>query len=562
MPEKTPFEIALAKLPPDEQEKFRKNPELLKNLAQSQLKTRKKFYPSKNFVPNIGQERALKCLWQRHPTYNDYPETVITLGGNGIGKTALASILTIGCTMGKQFLNMRYYNYGYFDELEEIRRHRPLRMRIVCDAADMEESGSFYEQLHQWCPVAEFKGKTSGNYYTKVKIPAPSPEFHSTTIDVKTFKQEKVAHAGANLDVIIFNEPAPKDIFAENKGRIRGGGRIFMFLTPLDLAGYICDIIEAERPEGQLYYVECPIWDNCKDIPGTRGHLSERKIRDQITDWEATDPTQVPARELGKFQHLSGSIFKIFSEKVHVVDPQPIQSDWNVSMWVDPHPVKPAFAVYLALTPHGDVYVIAESPTMNWKNLPNTTMCIRDFGREWRRIENGKDENFQYIQKLNINQRSGDPSAFHHRQQHNGKTIQQQYEIDAHMHFDLDEVETDIALRIDKIREMLSYDFKRPVGTMNRPRLYVYSTCKNVILALKYFSLKKTRGGFSYGNFDETWECPIACLGYGLTSMDMYAPNKQEEDEWEPEVEHDGFVVEGELSSSGSIHHKMKEFEF
>lgn len=561
MREMTAKETALAKLKQEDRFKFEKNPDLLKAMAIKEKQSRKKYFPSKNFIPNIGQERALKCFWQRHPVYNDYPETCIMLGGNGVGKTADASIFLGGCTMGREVLDTRYFNFGYFKELEEIRRHRPLRIRIVCDAADMEESGSFHEQLHQWFPMIEFKGKTSGNYYTKIHIPAPSPEFHKTVVDVKTFKQEKVSHAGANLDLIIFNEPPPKDIFAENKARIRGGGKIVMFLTPLDLADYVCDLIEAERPEGQLYFTECPIWDNCKDVPGTRGHLSERKIRDMITDWEAVDPTQVPAREMGKFQHLAGSVFKIFSEKVHVIDPMPIEADWNITHWVDPHPVKPAFSMWLALTPHGDVYVIAESPTTNWKILPNTTMSIKDFGREWRRIENGRNENFQYIHKLRIKERSGDPNAFKHRQQHNGRSIQQQYEIDTGMYFNLEDVEQDILLRIDKIRDLLSYDYKRPVGTMNRPRLYVFSSCRNTILALKYFSLKKTRGGFAYGNFDETWECPIACLGYGVASMDMWSPNKEEEDDWEPEKERDPFEVESALET-GDITHSMKEFLF
>lgn len=563
MREMTPQEeTALAKLSPEDRKKFEGNKSLLKSVVKKEKESRFKYFPSKNFIPNIGQERALKCLWQRHPTYNDFPETVIDLGGNGTGKTALAVILIIGCTLGRKFLDTKYFNYDYFKELEAIRRVRSLRMRIVCDAADMEESGSFYEQLKQWCPISEFSGKTSGNYYTKIKIPAPSSEFYSTTIDVKTFKQDKVAHAGANLDIIIFNEPAPADIYAENKGRIRVSGKIFMFLTPLDLAGYICDIIEAERPEGQLYYVECPIWDNCKDIPGTRGLLSERKIRDMITDWEATDPTQVPARELGKFQHLAGSIFKLFSEKVHVMDPIAIESDWNIYHIVDPHPVKPAFSLWLALTPLGDVYVIAESPTNNWKTLPNTTLSIKEFGREWRRIEDGKHENFQYIRKLRIHQRIGDPNAFKHTQQHNKKSIQYQYEKDAGFWFDLEDVEQSIILRIDKIRDLLMFDYKRKIDDVNRPRLYVFSSCRNTILALKYFSLKKARSGFTYGSFDETWECPIACLGYGVASMDMWSPNKEEkEDEWEPEREPDRFVVEGE-PSSGSIYHKLKEFEF
>jgi hypothetical protein len=42
--------------------------------------------------------------------------------------------------------------------------------------------------------------------------------------------------------------------------------------------------------------------------------------------------------------------------------------------------------------------------------------------------------------------------------------------------------------------------------------------------------------------------------------MDMWSPNKEEEDEWEPERERDPF--DESLSVTGDIIHSMKEFLF
>lgn len=490
-------------------------------IANKEEKNRKELFPCKDFIPNIGQERALKGFLQKHPDYGDFPKITIMLGGNGVGKTADAIALIAGVTLGPEFLNAKYFPHDYFKETAAIRKIRPFRMRIVCDAADMEASGSVYEQLSEWLPIAEPKHISSGRYYTKIYIPAPSKEYHPTIIDIKTFKQEKVAHAGSNLDLIIFNEPPPKDIFNENVGRIRRGGRIVMFLTPLDLAAYLCKVIDDTTLQpGELYTCKCSIWDNCRDEPGTRGVLSRREIENQIRLWEATDPTEVAARERGEFQHLAGSIFKLFSEDVHVIDPKTIAPDWNIYQIVDHHPVKPPFAVWLAVTPWGDKYVIAEYPTVEWDKIIGTPLTIRDFGIDFKRIENGEHEDFGYIRKLNVLDRFGDPNAFKARLENVDRTIQEQYDLDCGLWYNIAAVDNNIALRINEIKTLIGYDFKRQRNTSNRPRLYVYSSCRNTIRAMKYFAIKKALyGKYVYGSFEEEWECPIAALGYGLTTI-------------------------------------------
>lgn len=507
---------------------LKQDPEVLKR----ELLNRMKMFPSKDFVPNIGQERALKCYTQKHPEYGDFPKTCIMLGGNGVGKTAIFAIFVAGVCMGPEFINKKYLNYDYFRETQKIRRKRQLKMRIVCDGADMEESGSVYEQIRQWIPCAKFSGKQSGQYYTKITIPAPFPELgeRDTVIDVKTHKQDKVAHAGSNLDLILFNEPAPKHIYNENKGRIRNNGRIAMFLTPLDLAGYLCDVIDAPgRPEGELVSTECPIWDNCKDKTGTRGILSERDILDQIRDWEAVDPTEVPAREFGKFQHLAGSIFKLFSDHANVIDPMPIDPSWNVYQIIDPHNVKPDVSIWLAVTPMNRFYVIAEFPTQPWDKIMATTKTIPDFCEEFSRIEHGQHEDFGYMPKggANIKERYGDPNMFKERSSQNGRTIKDSYSYYGNLDIVIEGIENSIKLRIDKIKQLLKYDFRRPIDDSNRPVLQVFSSCKNTIKALKYFSMKKNAtGGYSYGEFEKTWECHVACVGYGVTTVESWSPNR------------------------------------
>jgi hypothetical protein len=197
-----------------------------------ELENRQKYWPIKDAVPNIGQERALSCYLEKHPEYGDYPLIKILRAGNGFGKTCVLAWLLAGVTLGLEFMNRQFFNHQYFLDCQEIRKKRRLKVRIVCDKADMEENGSVYEQIVKWIPMATgegfslypdqqspknkqkwFEGRTSGGYYTRIRIPAPTPEYYETVVDIKTFDQETVAHAGPDYDLILFNEPAPQDKF-------------------------------------------------------------------------------------------------------------------------------------------------------------------------------------------------------------------------------------------------------------------------------------------------------------------------------------------------------------
>ena len=112
-----------------------------------------------------------------------------------------------------------------------------------------ENSGSLYQQIAKWIPTAEFKDKT-GDFYQTVVI-------GDMIIDVKTHNMGTVAHAGPDYDLVIFNEPAPEAIYYENVSRTRSGGRVFLFLTPLNQAAYLArDVRYNDSPEGEIYISE------------------------------------------------------------------------------------------------------------------------------------------------------------------------------------------------------------------------------------------------------------------------------------------------------------------
>jgi len=513
------IEGILSKLPEGVVSRILENPSILDR----EIEQRRRFFPTKDAVPNVAQARALECYRQRHAVYGDYPKAMYFLAGNGVGKTVALVYLLAGVTLGLGFMNLQWFNYELFRESDELRKKRAIRIRIVCDGADMKQTGSLYQRIKEWIPTAEFGDRSSDGYYTLIKIPPPTENHKQTIIDIKTHNMALISHAGPDYDLVLFNEPPPSDVYSENQSRTRNGGRLAMFLTPLSVAAYLSNVVESDAPDGEMWVSNGSIWENCIDIPGMRGTLRRQDIESQIRQWEALDPDQVPARKDGKFMHLAGAIFSMFSEQHHVIPPMKIEQNWNGYCCIDPHPTKPAVIVWLALDPIGNWYVVAEYPTEQWNHLGPTRLTIRGFCVDKNGIERGANTAFPYMRNLNVLETFGDPNGMKAQQPHNRTSVKDQYEIDGGMDINIG-IDNDIQLRHDKIRELLAFDQARKVDSINRPHLYVFNTCRNCIRALKNYSWKRNAGvtaGFS-DNIDQTWKDFIDDIGYIVTTVDSW----------------------------------------
>jgi hypothetical protein len=293
-----------------------------------------------------------------------------------------------------------------------------------------------------------------------------------------------------------------------------------MFLTPLGFGAYLHKIINAQRPDGELAHIEGAIWDNCADIPGTRGHLTRQKIETMIRNWRAANPLEVEARALGKFMHLSGSVFTIFNPHVHVVAPLPIDPKWNIIQCIDPHPRKPAFTVWLALAPMNIWYVIAEYPGEPWDEISATPLTIQAMVQEMNFIEQGSNPKFMFGRPLNVSERIGDPNGMKAPLANNRTTMETEFNEWLPSQLNL-RVDNDISLRHNKIRELLLYNTDAPLSAMNSPRLYVFSWCTNVIRAFREYRYKDV-GGTGAGESDkleQTWKDPIDAVGYPIMTV-------------------------------------------
>lgn len=477
--------------------------------------------PAMSFVPNIGQERLLDAFSGKN---GHYPFIGVIGAGNGLGKTALEANMLVGCAFGPDEVSPWMERYGLWEREEEWRRRnqKPSAYRLVCQADSMKEGGPMYQAITEWFPKGRFKMDKAGKtFYSQVLCFSEDGEV-CATFDVKTHDQAKVAHAGTNLNGVFFDEPPPEDIYGETIGRLRREGAFALFfLTPLDMAAWMVDqlINEASPPDDprpEIVVVYGSIWDNCKDIPGTRGHLSRATIERQIREWGKLSPGELDARVNGKFTHLSGALFKIYDPKVHEVDDFPIPDWWPVYRIIDPHDTKAPAIAWFAQS-ETNAFVFREWPHDNYVKMETTSMTISQVVNLCK-LDIESPFRGQILWPFMDPNKGKTP----HRGVDNTRTVQQEYALAGWNH---QLVQTDdLAVGHQKLNALLHYDVNRPIDESNRPYLRVFKSCKNFSMAMQRYGVKKDKdpGASLTARIDKTYK-DFADLGrYFAVSLQPY----------------------------------------
>lgn len=436
-------------------------------------------FPTLGFVSNKGQERFLK-------KYDKplLPYIGVFSGGNGTGKTTLLANILAALCFGPELMGPWMEHFGLCKEMHARvhRRGTKLQIRILCHGDSMKETGSVCESIKEWFPKGRYQLDKGGKqFYSKIQI------FDSQwvdSIDIKSFDQSGNAVAGPTLDVQLVDEPPPEETFSEMVGRTRGkdgvGGVMLFFFTPLKIAGWMVDQVIDREDDSEIVLVRASLWENCKDIAGTRGHLSRESIERQIRQWERISPDEVDARVNGSTQHLSGSIFKIWTPDVHVVDPFPIPTYWPIYCIIDPHDTRYPAVIWVAAGEDRGV-VFDEWPRHDYTKLGHSDMTIAMICNTLREIEMGYEGTVTY--------RFMDPNKGNTKNSMNNKTMQQCYS-ECGLPFQLVQTD-DLQVGHSKVNELLYFDKKMEVGTGNRPWLQVFSHCKNTQHALHRYGVKR-----------------------------------------------------------------------
>lgn len=203
------------------------------------------------------------------------------------------------------------------------------------------------EQYDKYCPWSEVRRikKYPGGQMAKIYYK------NGSTVDFLSYEQKTEIFEGWIGNWAHFDEPPPRDKYiATMRGLIRYAGKCWITMTPLTEPWIYDDIYtQGGKEESQPDVWTFDIYDN--------KYLTKKEIEDFAS---RLTPDEKEARLHGRFKHLSGLIYKLFTPETHCVNSFPIPKDWTRYCAMDYHPRVPCAVIWIAVNPQGIAYVYDE----------------------------------------------------------------------------------------------------------------------------------------------------------------------------------------------------------
>lgn len=400
----------------------------------------------RSYVPNGKCEQFINLV--------KAGKTLICLfsAANGVGKTAVGVNLLAHLIYSPQ---SAWFQGGVFDAWPF-----PKRARVVSDPTTVQRT--LIPEIIKWFPLNQyFPNNGTKHYLSQWKIPSRDWEF-----DVMTYDQDVKEFESATLGYVWFDEPPPYHIFKATVARMRLGGIIVITATPLTGSAWMYDEILCKPQEGLRQFVHADVEDNCK-IHGERGTLEHDHIKAMIANY-TEDERQ--ARMKGRFQHLTGLIFKKFDREIHVITPFRDWSHLAVIEALDPHPRNPDAVLWVGKDAKGRYYVLDEF-----------------YGKakveELAQVIHTKASRFRIVKRL------ADPSIFI-SDQHTEISLADRLEA-LGLEYEPGSKEREMAIRATE--DKLNFE-KKGVDFIKEPLLYVCSNCERTIWEMQHWQWDDWRG--------------------------------------------------------------------
>lgn len=421
--------------------------------------------PLRFFIPNGAQEKLIRTVGKRE----DF--IVVTSYPNGVGKTAcvfaiLAAIMWPPATSAFDYPFYREWPFGW-----------PKRIRIATEPELVADDGPIQTESAKWWPKGRYEWTRGGHNFNKRCW--TDTDF---SIEVLTYDQKKKAFEGKTVAINVFVEPPPKDKLDASIARTRMGGINLLDMTPLADAAHIKDDIVdrpviriAGRDVGKAACLGASIEDACR-IHGKNGHLEHDHILQMVSRY---DPDEFNARAFGEWQHLIGSILKGFDREVHVrkMDPEGKSIRGQI---VDPAIAKPLASIWAWVDQTGHHHVYDEWPNFDFHGAKDSNLDVKQYAGIFREKEADNE-----IQKRILDRHFGNA-----RRTLGGKTLKQEFAAAGLHYTDSYALAPDVEVEtgILKFKEFLAYDRKKPLCTLNFPRLTIDPSCHNFIRSIERWS--------------------------------------------------------------------------
>ena len=435
---------------------------------QDELERRVKDNGMKYFTPTGKQDECIQAIGG-----NEY-FIVIFSAANAVGKSALMANVIGGCMFGSN--DNPYFKYPFFENFPF-----PHRGRIVSTPKNIEEIGAIQTEIKKFWPKGKYTGHKRGRRFDSEYIAG------DWVVDLMSLMQEVSEFESATLGFCCFDEPPKTNILYATIARMRKGGIILIFMTPLDTGGEILeDLTEKEsvvidgEEVGKVKVIYADVESACK-AHGVRGFLEHRDIVQMLSFY---DPDEIDARAKGKPTHLTGRIYTDFEYKSpYVVDDFAIPEEWTRVCVVDPHDGPPFAISWVAVDKTGQLWVYDEFPVEDFDKIHSTNLTIPDYAKIMREKE-GRDR---------IALRIADPFFVNKRYANTGKTIKQELS-DLGLDF-VDGDTSGVDLGHKRVREFLKYQKAYPVSGVNHPKLHILNRCRNHWRSMLRYKRKTSKSG-------------------------------------------------------------------
>ena len=411
------------------------------------------------FEPNKKQDDFIKLIGTTKEMVSVFS------AANGVGKTALAVNILGNAIWEKQ---NKYFDYSLFNNWPY-----PKRARYITDPKLVEEIGPFHSEILKYWPKGKYMATKGGkNYYSQYTA-------NDWVIDVMTYDQEVKEFEGGTLGLILLDEPPPQPIWNASIARLRMGGMILCFMTPLTHAAWFYESVAVKHPEQIIYSA---MEDACKEH-GQNGHLEHQFIEKMIQEIPIDE---VEARVFGKAMYLKGLIYKQFNPSVHVlkeqIKPPPMAP---LAQYVDPHTDKPFACIWAFGDGRGDLYILDEWPNEDFYKMHNSQLTIKDYGNIFKDKEQG----------WNVTKRVIDRHFADIRSTANKKTLREELNSEIGLYYQPSyQAQKEIKTGIIKVRSALQYDESQPLSNLNQPKIFINPNCTNTIKSFQRWSRDPKNG--------------------------------------------------------------------
>lgn len=450
--------------------------------------------PNAFFIANRAQWKALSLINEvtSSPSFDLREKPIFLMtAGNGVGKTRLLSEIVSNLVCGVQ---SEWFDTPFWQNFK-----RPLRIRMTSSKKALEE-GLLRELGVMLAPyMAPGYPRAGGEQWL-----SQWKTTDGSRLDVYTWNQSARQHAGGTSDVLVWDEPGPKDIAEEDLERLRWGGPTFWFQTPVDENGkisadvaWVFDAIRADKEKDRktFHVISADKWDNCRErvqdvvkLPNgsqrrLEGTVSEVTIQSDFDRLSGdADKAVLLARFYGQFSASLGLVLKEFDEARHVFSDIQVHPSWPRYAAIDVHPSKPQVFIYGAIDNFSVFYVLKEIVS---------TELIPAICEEIRRVFMA----YGFPRMTLVDPLASTPNPL------TGRSIMDEYrkQLTGGNIVSAGAEKTDKSLGIALMRERLA-------GVEGRPLLKIHKSCKYTISQANRWMIDPRTLAPAKEN-DDSWEC-------------------------------------------------------